>query len=633
MKLKPLEEILALDAQIDEVGDLAELKRIFRRLNEIASQHADDFDVQLAAGEAKQRLIERGNRLKKKARPEKKAPPAARAAAAADLQARAPQQSKASAAWKRPVWVGSVCGAVLALVVIGIIEGRARYARSRAVPAPVAVAPTPPPPPQALRIFTDLDKGTVTLDDQPPADLVEGQFIADDVPPGKHSVKVTGRAGEADFSFEVAPDKPPSISGPVAARNLSAVVIASSADQARLVSNAGPTKLVVNGQPEADAGPAGVDLKNFQAGVDEIAVGVGKDLRGMKENFGPAPMITAFLKTDLNIGTLIVSTGEDDVQVFLNDKPYSRKTQRGQVRIRTIGAVNVRVAKDGFDPVPALAAEVKKGEETRLEFKLNRTPVTAVLQVTGGTPGAEVWIDQRSAGAVAADGSFINSAVAPGNHTVELRRERFVPKRYDHIFRAGQTFTISGTDAVLASLPPPPPPKKEVAVVKEPLPPPPPKPGSIADFEEPLQWKEENGEYVHSGAAFLPYTMPPKGQFTFTVQLLKGGKARWRLMYLDSKNYAQFEIDNKNFIAKVITDGKSVDRTKTPLRNLDKQKEFSILIDVAPEHIVHKLRSGDGWIPLDAWSEPGVRYAVGKFGFLVQGNDQVGLADFKFQPK
>jgi len=115
----------------------------------------------------------------------------------------------------------------------------------------------------------------------------------------------------------------------------------------------------------------------------------------MKENFGPAPMITAFLKTDLNIGTLIVSTGEDDVQVFMNNKPYGRKTQRGQLRIQTIGEVNVRVAKDGFDPAPPLTAEVKKGEETRLEFKLNRTPVTAVLQVTGGTPGAEAQRRRR----------------------------------------------------------------------------------------------------------------------------------------------------------------------------------------------------------------------------------------------
>ena len=69
-------------------------------------------------------------------------------------------------------------------------------------------------------------------------------------------------------------------------------------------------------------------------------VGEGKDQRNMKESFGPAPMLTAFLKSDLNIGTLIVSPVRTDVRVFVNEKEYRRKTQRGQVRIPAIGKVN-----------------------------------------------------------------------------------------------------------------------------------------------------------------------------------------------------------------------------------------------------------------------------------------------------
>jgi hypothetical protein len=705
------------------------LKPIFYRLNEIAAEHSGNFDLQLAIGEAKQHLVERGNWLKKfkQESPLQASPPAAPpplpsplsttelavtdrvgassvqnipAAQGALPSSRGlhpapppPPPQKPADGWKRAMWIGGLCGAAAALIVIAVLISLARKrSLSGSAPVEIQIATVPTgasvrvngeakctsdcrvslapgqyqiaavldgydqatsdltvaarkpaavnlpltPQAQSLRILTDLDRGKVTLDDQPPVDLVEGQFVADRVPPGMHTVKVAGRVSESTFSFEIADAKPPSITGPVAARNLVAMVVTSFGNQAHVVTNGGPAKLVVNGQQETDAGPAGVDLKNFQAGVDEMALGEGKDLRTMKESFGPAPMVTAFLKTDLNIGTLIVSTGEDDVQVFLNNKPYPRKTQRGQLRIQTIGSVNVRVAKDGFDAVTPLSAQVKKGEETRLEFKLNKTPVVATLQVSGGTPGAQVFIDQRDAGAVGVDGSFTYGNIVPGDHTVDLRREKFAPKHYQHNFRAGQTFTLSGGDAALAVLPPPPPPpapKKEVPVVKEKAPPPPPKPGTLADFDDVSQWHEENGVNVHAGAAFLTYKMPPKGLFTFTLHLLKGGKGRWRLMYLDPKNYAQFEIDNKNFVAKVITDGKSVDRTKTPIKNFDKQKEFTIEIDVAPEHIVHKLRVGDAWLPLDAWSEPGVRYGVGKFGLLVQGNDQIGLTDFKFQPK
>jgi hypothetical protein len=468
--------------------------------------------------------------------------------------------------------------------------------------------------------------------------LTQGQFMADGVAPGMHTVKVTGEARESSFSFEIAGAQPPSITGPVMARNLIAVLVSSFGNRARVVTNKGPMKLLVNGQQEDDAGPAGVNLSNFHIGVNEMTVGEGKDLRGMKENFTAAPTLTVFLKSDLNIGTLIVSTGEDDVRVFVNNKEYPAKTSRGQLRIQTIGNVNVRIAKEGFDPVAPQTAEVKKGGETRVEFTLNRTPVTATLQIVGSTPGAEVLIDQRSVGAIGPDGNFIDASVPPGDRNIDLRREQFTPKHYQRNFKAGQTITISGAEALLAAIPPPPP-KKEPDLKPKALPPPPPlKAGTIADFEDPRQWRAWNGVYLHQGAGFLSYKLPPSGVFSFTVQLLKGGgfmhegKVRWRLMYLDPKNYAQFEIDNKNFVAKVITDGKSVDRTKTPIKDLDKEREFTIQIDVTPEHIVHKMRTGSGWIPLDAWSEPGVRYSVGKFGFFVQGNDEIGLESFVFQP-
>ena len=33
------------------------------------------------------------------------------------------------------------------------------------------------------------------------------------------------------------------------------------------------------------------------------------------------------------------------------------------------------------------------------------------------------------------------------------------------------------------------------------------------------------------------------------------------------------------------------------------------------------------------WAEPGRNFSEGKFGFLIRGNDEIGISDFKFQPK
>jgi hypothetical protein len=508
------------------------------------------------------------------------------------------------------------------------------------------------PQAQSLRILTDLPQGKITLDNQPPTDLQDGQFTVERIEAGMHTVKLLGKTGEASFSFEIVPAKMPTITGPVTAKNLSAVMVASLGTQARVVTNAGPLKLQVNGQPEGDVGPAGTDLKTFQTGVDELVVGDGKDQRSVKESFGPAPMLTAFLRSDLNIGTLIVATGkEDNVRVFVNNKEWPQKTKGGLVRIQMIGPASVRVMKDGFDQPPVQTAEVKKGVDTRMDFTMKAAPQLSTLQITGGTPGAEIVIDGRSVGVIGADGTFTAGALPPGDHIVGIRRDQYSPKQLPRTFRAGQTITLSGSDAVLtAQAPPPPtapPANKQTATATPPsapkeraaATPPAPAAGTMADWEDNNVWRQENGVYMHRGAAFIPYKMTPQGVFTFTVQVVKGGnflrggRIKWAVNRTDDKNYARYEMDSKNFWADVVSKGKKLERTHIPLKDLGNQKSFTVQIDVEPDHIVHKLFTGGDWITLDSWSETGRNFSQGKFGFIIEGNDEMGISEFKFQPK
>jgi len=556
------------------------------------------------------------------------------------------------------------------------------------------------PQAQSLRILTDLDAGKVAVDDKPPADLQEGQFVIDKLEPGAHTVKVTGKTGEATFTFEVAPARAPQVTGAVTAKNLNAVLVSSFGNSGRVVTNSAAVKLAVDGQPQGDASSAGTDLATFPPGVHELVLGEGKDQKNVKENFGPAPMLTAFLKSDLNIGMLIVSTGEDDVTVFVNNKEYRRKTQKGQVRIpQAIGQVNVRVAKNGFETAPAQTAELKKGAEVRLEFKLKPQQVVGALQIRGGTPGAEVLIDLKSVGTIGPDGNFNYNTVQPGDHAVELRRDQFTPKRYARNFKAGQAMVLTGADVVLAAAASAPtngtvkvartpadatvtyrrqdesqnhdlrgpqidlPPgayvftshapgytdrtervqlgageNRSLDLVLSKVAPVVVQTGGMADFEDPGAWKQEDNVYVHRGEAFLPFKLPPKGVFQFTVQLIKGGgvfragRIRWRLNYLDARNYAQFELDKKNFSARDNVKGKNTERAKTQ-HDLKDAKSYTVQIEVTPDHIVHKLRTAEGWVVLDSWAQPGRDFTQGKFGFWIQGSDELGITDFSFTPK
>jgi hypothetical protein len=553
------------------------------------------------------------------------------------------------------------------------------------------------PQAQMVRILTDLPQGQVSLDNQPPADLQDGQFVINNVPAGQHVVKVTSKTGEASFTVDVAEAKLPAITGPVTVRDLIAVLVSSMGGKARVVTNS-PAKLVLNGQAQGDASPAGVDLTGFRPGVNEIAVGEGKDLRTLAESFGPAPAVTAFLKSDVNSGTLIISTAEDNVRVFLNGKEYPRKTQKGQLRIPTLGSVNVRVAKDGFEITGAQTADVKKGSETRLEFKIQALPQVAILQIREATPGAEVLLDQKSLGAVGDDGSFTANSVPPGEHTIELRKDQFLPKRMQRMFVAGKTVALLGGDAVLAAavgtvrltrtpadasvvyrradetqghdlkvnqmdLPagnyiftaratgyvdrtervqigagethP-----LELALAKVPAAPPPaPKNFGIGDFEDPNAWSKQGDVWSHKGGGVIPYKLPTNGTFTFNVRLLhggslfRGGRIRWAVQYADAKNYDLFELDRKALASKVIEGGKTYDRGKFEHGLNDKEMSYTVQVDVSPGQLVHRIQSGENWLVLDTWKEPGRKFTEGKFVFLVQGGDEIGLSDFKFVPR
>jgi hypothetical protein len=463
------------------------------------------------------------------------------------------------------------------------------------------------------------------------------------------------------------------------------------------MTSAGSWKLAVNGQPQSDAGPAGTDLTSFQPGVNEIVVGQDKDRRNMSESFGAAPMLTAFLKTDVNAGTLIVSTGQDDVRVFLSDKEYRRRTQRGQLRVQTLGKVTVRVSKSGFQDAPAQTVEVKKGAEVRLQFDLKPQPQFGSLEIHGAMAGTEVLVDQKNAGTVGPDGSFSLSAIHPGEHIVELRHEQYRPKRLERSIHAGQAVVLAGADVVLAAangtlrlarnpasatityrrgdetesheargnqieLPPgsyafsasapgfaestsrvqlAASENREVDFTlarERPAAPAPAAASGMAEFEDAQSWKKEGDNWVHKGGGFVPYKLPAKGVFTFTVQLLKGGGAfragqiRWCVQYVDAKNYLLYELDRKNFWAGVVEKGKRLERVKAP-HNLGNQKAFAIQIEVTADRLVQRARVGDEWKVLDTFAEPGRDFTQGKFGFLIQGSDEIAISDFKFLPK
>ncbi|MFZ0293912.1 MAG: protein kinase, partial [Candidatus Sulfotelmatobacter sp.] len=156
-----------------------------------------------------------------------------------------------------------------------------------------------------------------------------------------------------------------------------------------------------------------------------------------------------------DFGSVIVVTGQDKAKVFLNGKLQSQLTRNGQLRIRNIEPKDyaIRVSKNGFQELPEQKIRIRKGERGKLIFNLQPVPHLASLSIQGGAPGSAVLIDQTPAGTIQSDGSLSIATVNPGDHTIEIRKDRFKPKQIKKHFVVGSTISLAAADVALEGAP------------------------------------------------------------------------------------------------------------------------------------------------------------------------------------
>ena len=378
-----------------------------------------------------------------------------------------------------------------------------------------------------------------------------------------------------------------------------------------------------------------------------------------------------------NVGALVVVAGQDGASVFLNGKLQRQLTHAGEVRLPNLELKDyvVRVSKSGFQDPPQQKVRIRKGEEAKLIFNLQPQPRLASLTIQGGAPGTTVLVDQTLVGTIQPDGTLSVSTVNPGDHTVELRKERFKPRQFKKHFVVGGAISFAAADAALEAGPGElkitfAPADAKVSIVRGELltmvssgvplnlaagtytltartadtftrwstleviagqsksldlsla------PSGMSKWDDPGAWKHERDSFIRKGGDFVLYgVVPASGTFAFSAMLTKGHLLQWVLNYTDPKNYVLFQIDDNNFYRTVIRNGEKTDELKVPDKG-DKKSFRTLHIRVSPTELVHQIRHGDSWTVLDRWTQPGANLSLGKFGFYVPGNDQVELSSF-----
>jgi eukaryotic-like serine/threonine-protein kinase len=597
----------------------------------------------------------------------------------------APTQRRGPTAPNMKILAG-IALAIVFLAAISMVFRRHKPPAETPSPAPAveqsATTPTPPQPQlPVVKLSSDEARGKVGFDDQPPTDLRDAQWTLDRVPPGDHTLKFDGPSGGFVAAFSSAAGSLPVVKTPITAKGVFAVVVSSMGDHVHVYSSDAGAKLNLDGQAPLDLSAEGVDLSSVTAGAHELTVRHGGEEYKLAIEVAAAPALNAFVESGQNVGTLVVVAGQDKARVFLNGKALEQQTQDGQLRIANLEPREyvVRVAKPGYQDVPEQKIRIRKGEQGRLVFGLVALPRVAVLNIQNGPPGATVLIDQTVAGTVQPDGTLNLSTVAPGDHVIELRKDRFKARQIKKHFVAGSSVALAANEVILEAAP------GELKITYSPadafvtltrsgespikatngntltlqagtytlaarttdnfvrattvevmggqsrsldlsL-----GPSGMSKWDDPGGWRQDDkGSFVRKGGDFVTYGVSPAaGTFIFSALLTKGHRLQWVVNYTDPNNYDLFQMDDNNFYRTDVRNGQKKYEAKIPHRG-EKKSFRAVQIHVSPTEIVHQIRQGEVWVVLDRWSMPGNNLAQGKFGFYLPGGDQVSLANFSF---
>jgi serine/threonine protein kinase len=317
--------------------------------------------------------------------------------------------------------------------------------------APLSIVFHFEPEPVRIRLSSSLKSGQVSLDGEPPVDLQNGTFTSDDVSLStEHKLTLLQSGMESlSFSFRAEPGDIAVLTGPAKAKEIDAIVVSNLGSRAKVYATNASLKGSIGSNPARPIPPDGLDLTDLPAGT--LTLVDGNNTRPLPIEVSQVPVLNVLLATDPNIATLTIDSNIADADVTINGKKqHPLKTGKAQFLLAP-GAYSVVLTKDGYQTTTKLVT-LKKGEVQPLpHITMNPVVRTATLVVAGGTPGAEVWMDDRQIGTLGGDGSYSREGISPEPHVIGFKKAEFEDKDLPQkTFIAGQSVQISGNDARLA---------------------------------------------------------------------------------------------------------------------------------------------------------------------------------------
>ena len=201
------------------------------------------------------------------------------------------------------------------------------------VAKPFVVSLTLEPELVRLRLSSDLKSGNVKLDEKEPVELQDGNFASDGISLSGEHTFVLSQAGKESlsFSFRAEPGGLVTLSGPVKAKDVNAVVIASLASSAHVYASDSSVKGGLKDTTPQPIPAEGLELGGITAN-SELTLDDGKSHRTLPMEVGNAPALTIWLAGDPNLGALEVEVRPAGAERSLDrrqgeDSPFGKESR------------------------------------------------------------------------------------------------------------------------------------------------------------------------------------------------------------------------------------------------------------------------------------------------------------------
>ena len=538
----------------------------------------------------------------------------------------------------------------------------------------------------------DLEGSEVYLDNTGAGSIESGTLILGAVPAGDHQIRIDGthKNEGASFQLHAGAGSTLSVSSNFEARDLQVIVVTSASSAAHVNGTMPGSNVLLDGKSLGKLSDDGLAISDLGSGSHDLVVGEGDAKRRMSFQSGPVTAVDVAVFSDRNIGSILVDTRQNDATIFLDGKPYRRRTQAGGLRIPGVvpGEHTIRVHKDGFkDPIEQ-KVQVAKGQELSLRIALEEVPATASLVLEHLPAGSQVELDGQSIGRVDSEGHLKRDNIPAGKHDISVSAVGYQKSTKSETFASGGTVALSKDNFLLQPLEG----KLQVFAAA----------GEIFDLQRQdgtsvqrvkagdvitlasgnyrvissagssrsititagqteslrfestasdssmkrfheAEWTLKDGWYTHGEGLVLYDSPSATGRYEFTLRLhfshflfSRAGHIRWVLNYLDEKNYTLMDMDDKSISRTDFVEGVKHPFPKKPHLIPEGTTDLAIQIEVTRDTISQRFAVGDKWADLWTGNESALslykksEFTEGKFGFRVPPGHNVEIANFKY---